>query len=570
MSKDKKRNIDEIEKKETLFYYEIIGIIIIILSLVMLLQLGTIGYWLYVLFKVLFGDYYFIILFFILYVGFYSLFMHQGFNIKNQRFIGFVFIGLGIMMFCHIPIHNYVIEKGGNYFSSTWSIYYSYLTIGIGDVLGGGLVGALIFYIFYILFGLVGVCLIAVLIIMLGISLIINRSIGDMFKYSCLHFKDIFKYTKSFSNFFKYEIGKKKEYEKTSIYNKNIQIPLKLLEDYKNEINYNFQVKLSNETKSLINSILNNMNLQYKEIETVVSYKVTTYRYLVFTDFDNRELLKKLKNVVDEEIQFGRDNRKVVIQINNKHQQFLCLRTLLFKQTNLMNNFIIPIAIDYNNRLFEFDLSSNGGLLLISDETKEIYNFLLTFIFSLFVKNNLKTFEIHLFDGDCEYANLYEFCLLEKITDINDYIQLIKNEVDKRLELLQKFNVNNIDEYNLKIEMEELQKEKIKRIVYIFKTNINDDLVLLEDKIFYIVQSAVKCGIFIIQICESHKVSNIINSIYDYKLIYKVNNHNFIYPNCYGLGTDGDGIIVKNNKELRIASSIVTANDISEIKKYIK
>ena len=49
MGKDKKRKISDAQKKETMFYYEVMGVILIIISSVLILQLGQIGSWLYIL-----------------------------------------------------------------------------------------------------------------------------------------------------------------------------------------------------------------------------------------------------------------------------------------------------------------------------------------------------------------------------------------------------------------------------------------------------------------------------------------------------------------------------------------
>ena len=203
MSKEKKRSVDENEKKETLFYYEIIGVIIIIFSITILGKFGKIGNFFTTFFKCCFGNWYWLFLLFFLFLGIYNLFLHRKFDFKSSRFIGFIFIGVGILMFAHFPLHNYAISDNGNYFSKTWEIYSNYMNNGGRSDLGGGIVGSILFYAIYYLFGVYGVILIAILIILLGFSLIINKSILDIFKFFTHKAKNVGDYSRSFANFFK-------------------------------------------------------------------------------------------------------------------------------------------------------------------------------------------------------------------------------------------------------------------------------------------------------------------------------------------------------------------------------
>ena len=84
MGKEKKRSADEQEKQETTFYYELVGIIFIIFSITVLGELGKIGSFMLVLFKVAFGDWYWVIILFLLFYGFQSLLTHKSFNFKTS------------------------------------------------------------------------------------------------------------------------------------------------------------------------------------------------------------------------------------------------------------------------------------------------------------------------------------------------------------------------------------------------------------------------------------------------------------------------------------------------------
>lgn len=571
MGKDKKRKITENEKKETMFYYETSGVILIIISAVLILQLGQIGYWLYILFKVLFGDYYFIYVFLMMYIGFYSLFIHKPFNLKNQRFIGFIFMGLGIMIFCHIPIHNYVISKSGNYFSDTWNIYYSFLTLGYGDVLGGGLIGAGIFYLAYVMFGLFGVCLIAVLIIILGFSLFINKSIGELINFTISKLKNVKILTANFNHFFKYEIGPTNN-NVNDFFKSKKQIPLKLLNDVDNNIHRNFQIKLSNENKSTINSILNNLKLEYKEVEMIISYNVTTYKYIIFTSFDQNILLKKLKNVIDEKILFGKSNNKVIIQINNNHSQYYSLKSMLESQKILTGNFNIPLGVDSNNKLMEVDFSSSCGIMVFCRNSEIYYMIIINVFISLLVKNPINYYEIYLYDDSDKqnkYSSYFDNIIIKcENCALIDYMLQIKQEVDIRLEKFDEAKVNDVSEYN-KLQESEYKNHFLKRNIYFLSIERIIEYKQFEELLFYILNSSKKTGIFVMLSIYQDSISNILLSLFDYKLFLKNNLYNNPYPNTKSLVDDNDGLLIVGTKENRISLPKLTKEEFERIKKYI-
>ena len=81
MAKEKKMHIEK-EQKDMTFYYEIIGIITIIISLLGFARLGIVGYYIMLLFKITFGDWYFLFLFMLLLYEVRALIVHKAINIK--------------------------------------------------------------------------------------------------------------------------------------------------------------------------------------------------------------------------------------------------------------------------------------------------------------------------------------------------------------------------------------------------------------------------------------------------------------------------------------------------------
>ena len=73
MAKEKKMVLEQ-NKKELTFYYELIGVITILISLIALARLGVVGYYIMMIFRITFGDWYFAFLLALLLYGIYCLF----------------------------------------------------------------------------------------------------------------------------------------------------------------------------------------------------------------------------------------------------------------------------------------------------------------------------------------------------------------------------------------------------------------------------------------------------------------------------------------------------------------
>lgn len=580
MGKDKKRSNEESSQKETTFYHEVIGIITIIISLVILGKLGRIGLLLTNLFKILFGDCYWIVIFFFVFFGLYNLFKHKKFDFKNQRFIGFCCFLIGILMFAHFPLHRYVEEIEGSYFGTTWGIYKKALRQENTGYLGGGMAGGILFYLVYYMFGIIGVSLVAVLIIMLGFSVILNKPIIEIFKTVFSRMRNVGKYTGNFRKFFKYEFGKPRSKEKTEkkdIFKLNKTIPLKIFEDYQNEINYNFQEKLSYELRSLIHSIFSNLHIEYKDISTIVGYNITTFKFHIFSVYDIKEIVSKLNHVIEEEILIGTDKNVLIIQVMNRHQQLLTIRNLLMKQSLLMNNYLIPIGVNYENKLIDVDFLSNAHLLIVGGKGVGIKNFITSFLLSLFVKVSLCYYTIELYDQRQEFEFLYDFVHRKEEQEVNQFLNEKMKEIDQIIEILNQNKVTSIDEYNQQIEIEKIVGTKMKhKIIIINAIEVDKDThAYFENKLMYLTQMGEKCGYHIIYLIRDKKyISTIVLSLFSSKLIFKtedattsqmmLNNDNAFY-----LQENGDCFYVEKGKTIRLKTAYVSKKDLNSVKEFL-
>lgn len=581
MGKEKKRAVDEQEKQETTFYYELIGIIFIIFSITVLGELGKIGSFMLILFKVAFGDWYWVIILFLLFYGFQSLLSHKSFNFKNQRFIGFVFIVFSLLLFAHFPLHNYVDEKSNSYISETWRIYKSFVNTNVDRYLGGGIIGAVMFYAVFYLFGSVGVVLIGLIMILFGCSLIINKPLIDMLKIFGKGTKNIGKYAKNFNNFFKYQLGSGRQ-EKVSkqkdIFSRSHQVPLKIFEEYQNVMNYNFQEKHCSEMRSLIHSVFNNLHIEYKDIDLTISYKISSFRFTIFSEYNLKAVMDRLNNVIEEDLLFAQDGNNLMIQVTNKYPQVLTIRELLMKQPNLQDNYILPLGLTYENKLCEIDISRSGNLLLIGSKDSGIRNFINYYICALFVKENLINYQIEIYDKQNDFSHFESILKVEKEKEVNDYLNEVIEEIDSKLEKINKYGATTIEEYNKKLEIDGSKEPKMQR-KFIIVNNFQADretYSYFENKLMYVTQLGEKAGITTVYVVrEEFYITSIIMSIYGHKLVFKLDNKAFSVKvmnneNASYLQSHGDCFYLSQIKARRIQTALVSKKDLEAVLDYFK
>jgi len=427
-----KKSKEELNNGVGQFYYETIGMISLIIAIVLLAKLGTVGKFLTIFLKVLFGDWYLLIIILILIFGVYLILNHHGFNFKNQRFLGYIFCVFSFLMLSHFSVHNFVITENNSYFGATWNHYKSFMSSGIDTYLGGGLIGAIFFYVFYSLLGDVGVILVSTIFIILGFTMIINKSFMELMSIFFNLFKRVGKYHKSFNDFFKYEIGKK-ENVRNNIYSYKKKITLRLLDDYKNYNFLNSQSKYIEDTKTVIVSVLNSLNLRYRNIHTFASYSSSLIVYQIYDDFDLNSLGIKLSTLIDENIYITRINNTLNIEINNKYVSTLSLKELLMKQPMLYNNYLVPIGMNVKNQLEEIDFSKEANILVIGDFDVGIKSFINSIILSSIIKVGTEVIEYNLYDEVGDFNDYHYLYNNINNGDFKEYLKNIINIIDERV-----------------------------------------------------------------------------------------------------------------------------------------
>ena len=150
MAKEKKQ-LPKSSKKD--FFYELSGTLTILLSLILLSELGTVGIILKKVFKVLFGDFYFIIVIYLIGQGIYALVKEKWFDFKSLRFNGFLLFLFSLFLIVHISFIDLYNISNQTILSETLELYKEALFSGFNITsYGGGVIGAILSQVFILLF----------------------------------------------------------------------------------------------------------------------------------------------------------------------------------------------------------------------------------------------------------------------------------------------------------------------------------------------------------------------------------------------------------------------------------
>ncbi|MDX8046996.1 DNA translocase FtsK [Gracilibacillus sp. S3-1-1] len=187
MAKRKKRR-----KKQPLknnIKKELIGLLFIFLAIfgsgATMISDGAISSLLENVFRFFLGIWYFVVSLLLLYLGIYVMIKRKWPKITTRRWIGTYFVLAGLLLMTHIITFDTAFNRSNNYPSiigQSFTFYMDYVK-GIGSTahLGGGMVGAIMFAISYFLFSSTGAMILAAFVMLVGIIVFSNLSIGDLF-----------------------------------------------------------------------------------------------------------------------------------------------------------------------------------------------------------------------------------------------------------------------------------------------------------------------------------------------------------------------------------------------------
>lgn len=521
----------EIKNKEFVFLYEVIGVICILISILSIFRLGFLGLYGMLAFRLLFGDWYFLFIGLLAGLGVYFLLMHHRFELNSIRYVGILLVVLSLIILSHFSMHKFVTQYEGNAFTTTLSLYLDYFKNKRSDMMiGGGIVGCVLFYIFYYLVSSIGTIFLCLIFIFVGVVFITKKTIVDFFKM----FKRIFK--KCFGGAFSVT---KKIKEKVKIYNNEYKEEVITRKKLKSRsldnitINQDIEYNVSNNYLELIKKVLDHLNIFYQDVSFIVCYHITVYFISTF-QMVNYEVLRLSiekhihKNVL---IRFDDLNHIIIVEVINEVPLYLNMKEALKLSSKEKSD--IVLGIDDRNQL----VVTNESILIVSSlNINYKYYFSSILVYSL-LKNEVKDVEVILVDLNNNFS-IFEGVVDKYYNNISS-IKELKMDLDDVLIKLEDSGVSKVGEYN------KVHKDKIKKkVIYLNGVeNIINNFEYSKYLEFFILSGNNIGYQFIIGCLENISENNIILRSLNYKLFLE---NNFSLSEKYF----GGGIFDKISKNI--------------------
>lgn len=494
MGKEKAQKI-ETRENERLFFYEILGIILLILAMLAIGKMGFIGLYLMLILKLLFGDWYFMIIILMIVFAIRSIIIHKKLKITNIRYLGIIIFLLALILLSHFSMHKYIKDYDQNYLKLTLSLYFNSFKNQTPDlIIGGGIIGAILFYLSYYLLSEVGVIFVSIILLFLGIVFITKLTIKDFFLRIYSFFRNSYKFFKDTILKFRETIDKyDKSYVKTKVKFKISKV--------NNDVNYKKELEYASRNVETIKKVLNSMNVFYNDISYVVARNVTTYFINSHYSFSYEAFRRNLKNYfMNFTLKKDEVNKELLVEINNITPT--PLRIYELEEVSTSN---IIFGIDDRNEFL--NLNDMNNKIFIFDKNEQYANSLID---SIIV--SIMHYKVNL---DYYYIDLRANSLFK--TSINtDELDLIISKMNDRIEKYNNQNISSIIEYNKKNDL----KDKYQLIIINGIDKIfNDDR--MYDKLNYMIDISQNYGYYFVFSASynNDKYLNLIN-LFDYKLFF--------------------------------------------------
>ncbi|WP_456275439.1 DNA translocase FtsK [Bacillus sp. AK128] len=185
MAKQKQRQKKKKQEWKDTLKFELIGLTLFALTCIGISGLGMVGQVLTSFTRFFLGEWYIILLVGLLSLSIYYIWKRDNPFLFHRRLIGFYFIVLALLLFSHVTLFEDMIKEGvfsePSVIRNTFEIFMNEFgeQTATHD-LGGGMVGAILFALFHVLFAAKGTELIAILFIIIGVILLTGLSLKEV------------------------------------------------------------------------------------------------------------------------------------------------------------------------------------------------------------------------------------------------------------------------------------------------------------------------------------------------------------------------------------------------------
>ncbi|MGG3091732.1 DNA translocase FtsK [Bacillus safensis] len=187
MAKKRKRKTRKKQNKQLKLKYELNGLVCIVIAIIAILQLGVVGQTFVHLFRFFAGEWFILCLIGLFLFGVTIFWKKQIPDILTRRKAGLYCIIASILLLSHVKLFQHLSSAGvigsQSVIRNTFELFLMDMKGETGSPdLGGGMIGAVLFAASYFLFAQAGSQIMAIVLMLIGIVLITNRSLQEMVK----------------------------------------------------------------------------------------------------------------------------------------------------------------------------------------------------------------------------------------------------------------------------------------------------------------------------------------------------------------------------------------------------
>ncbi|MDF2001741.1 DNA translocase FtsK [Bacillus pumilus] len=187
MAKKRKRKTRKKQNKQLKLKYELNGLVCIAIAIIAILQLGVVGQTFVHLFRFFAGEWFILCLIGLFLFGVTIFWKKQIPDMLTRRKAGLYCIIASILLLSHVKLFQHLSSAGAigsqSVMRNTFELFLMDMKGETGSPdLGGGMIGAVLFAASYFLFAQAGSQIMAIVLMLIGIVLITNRSLQEMVK----------------------------------------------------------------------------------------------------------------------------------------------------------------------------------------------------------------------------------------------------------------------------------------------------------------------------------------------------------------------------------------------------
>ncbi|MES1043115.1 cell division protein FtsK [Bacillus obstructivus] len=187
MAAKRKRRSKKSQQIKINIRFELVGIVLIALSLISIIKLGAVGKACVFFFRFFLGEWYMVALIGIIWLAVYLMIKREWPFFFGRRLCGIYIFLISLLLLSHVKLFELLSREGHvknpSVIQSTWEIFWREVK---GDTsspdMGGGIIGAILFAVSHFLFDSLGTKILCMVLIVIGFILITGKSIGTVFE----------------------------------------------------------------------------------------------------------------------------------------------------------------------------------------------------------------------------------------------------------------------------------------------------------------------------------------------------------------------------------------------------